>query len=71
MRVKVVASDSVLNEINLGNLIKSGQVLEVTGKGISELSNDITYKYYEFSADVLGVIPTDGFRIAQDMVEVL
>lgn len=71
MKVKVVASDSVLNEINLGNLIKSGQVLGVTGSGVSELPNGLTYKYYEFSADVLGVVPTDGFRIAEGMVEVL
>lgn len=71
MKVKVVASDSVLNEINLGNLIKSGQELEVTGSGVSELANGIAYKYYEFSADVLGVIPTDGFRIEEGMVEVL
>lgn len=71
MKVKVVVSDGVLNEINLGNLIKSGQVLEVTGSGVSELPNGMIYKYYEFSSDVLGVIPTDGFRISEGMVEVL
>ena len=71
MRVKVVASDSVLNEINLGHLIKSGQELEVTGSGVDKLKNGLTYTYFEFSADVLGVIPIDGFRIEEGMVEML
>ena len=71
MKVKVVASNDVVRDIGLGGLIISGQVLEVTGSGVSELPNGITYKYYEFSADVLGLYSTDGFRIEECMVEVL
>lgn len=71
MKVKVVASDDVIRDIGLGSLITSGQVLEVTNKRIEKLSNGMTYTYYEFSADVLGIYPTDGFRIEEDMVEVL
>ena len=71
MEVKVVASNDVIRDIGLGGLIISGQVLEVTDKLFSELANGVTYKYYEFSADVLGLYSTDGFRIEEDMVEVL
>ena len=71
MKVKVIVNDDVIRDIGLGGLIISGQVLEVTNKCIEKLSNGITYAYYEFSADVLGIYPTDGFRIEEDMVEVL
>lgn len=71
MRVKVVVNDDVIRDIGLGGLITSGQVLEVTNKCIDKLPNVMIYAYYEFSADVLGIYPTDGFRIEEDMVEVL
>lgn len=71
MKVKVVASDDELRDIGLGDLVVHGQVLEVTDKLVSELANGVTYSYYEFGADVLGLYSTDGFRIEEDMVEVL
>lgn len=71
MKVKVIVNDDVIRDIGLGGLITSGQVLEVTNKYIEKLPNGMTYNYYEFSADVLGIYPTDGFRIEEDMVEVL
>lgn len=71
MKVKVVASEDELSDIGLGDLVVHGQVLEVTDKLFSELANGVTYSYYEFSADVLGLYSTDGFRIEEDMVEVL
>lgn len=71
MKVKVIVNDDVIRDIGLGGLITFGQVLEVTNKCIDKLPNGMTYTYYEFSADVLGIYPTDGFRIEEDMVEVL
>ena len=71
MKVKVIVNDDVIRDIGLGGLITSDQVLEVTNKCVEKLSNGMTYTYYEFSADVLGIYPTDGFRIEEDMVEVL
>lgn len=70
MKVKVVASNRDLEDIGLDKLISHGDVIEVTGSGVSQLSSG-SYRYYEFSANVLGFIPTDGFRIEEDMVEVL
>lgn len=70
MKVQVVASNRDLEDVGLDKLISHGDVIEVTGSGVSQLSSG-RYRYYEFSANVLGFIPTDGFRIEEGMVEVL
>lgn len=70
MKVQVVASNRDLEDVGLDKLISHGDIIEVTGSGVIQLPSGNS-KYYEFSANVLGFIPASGFRIAQDMVEVL